>query len=379
MLKNFSQKGFTNNFLQFMKDLERNKLCCLSFLTKVFVEDSDSISISGDGTQTNPLIATLNVSAEAGNTVVINADGIFVPTPSSISAADDGLSLTGTTVKLGQTVGAVGNPAQLIENREIPLNGNILTFKDGTPSHGHIVMPGLLMTDWFGSPDGQPAFISSYGGNMIVGAGNYSAGFEEYSFPIAQVGFLGYLGVQSWAYVQGGNGATHGKFSNGYITAFSGSQVWDGNQNGGNQLVGNILCLFSALNSQSGTATNAYDVYASELNSVGVTTTSPNVINHYAFYAESFIKATNNYGVFINGVQPSYLGSGEFRMGSNTTGGAGSLATFNSTTKAVLFPRMTTTQKNAIASPTAGMVVYDTTLNKLCVRTASTWETITSV
>lgn len=50
-----------------------------------------------------------------------------------------------------------------------------------------------------------------------------------------------------------------------------------------------------------------------------------------------------------------------------------------STTKGLLFPRMTTTQKNAIASPAAGLVVYDTTLNKLCVRTASAWETITSV
>ena len=32
-----------------------------------------------------------------------------------------------------------------------------------------------------------------------------------------------------------------------------------------------------------------------------------------------------------------------------------------STTKGVLFPRMTTTQKNAIASPAAGLVVYDST------------------
>jgi hypothetical protein len=49
-----------------------------------------------------------------------------------------------------------------------------------------------------------------------------------------------------------------------------------------------------------------------------------------------------------------------------------------STTKGFLPPRMTTTQKNAIASPAAGLVVYDTTLNKLCVYTTA-WETITSV
>jgi hypothetical protein len=57
---------------------------------------------------------------------------------------------------------------------------------------------------------------------------------------------------------------------------------------------------------------------------------------------------------------------------------ASALFEVKSTTKGVLFPRMTTTQKNAIASPAAGLVVYDTTLGKLCVRGASAWETITS-
>jgi hypothetical protein len=37
-----------------------------------------------------------------------------------------------------------------------------------------------------------------------------------------------------------------------------------------------------------------------------------------------------------------------------------------STTKGFLPPRMTTTQKNAIATPAAGLVVYDTDLNQLC-------------
>lgn len=49
-----------------------------------------------------------------------------------------------------------------------------------------------------------------------------------------------------------------------------------------------------------------------------------------------------------------------------------------STTRGFLPPRMTTTQKNAIASAVAGLVVYDSTLNKLCVYTGATWETITS-
>jgi hypothetical protein len=58
---------------------------------------------------------------------------------------------------------------------------------------------------------------------------------------------------------------------------------------------------------------------------------------------------------------------------------ASSILDLTSTTKGFLPPRMTTTQKNAIATPAAGLVVYDTTLGKLCVRTASSWETITSI
>jgi hypothetical protein len=46
----------------------------------------------------------------------------------------------------------------------------------------------------------------------------------------------------------------------------------------------------------------------------------------------------------------------------------------DSTTKGFLPPRMTTTQKNAISSPAAGLVVYDSTTNKLCCYNGSTWN-----
>jgi len=45
-----------------------------------------------------------------------------------------------------------------------------------------------------------------------------------------------------------------------------------------------------------------------------------------------------------------------------------------STTKGFLPPRMTTTQRNAIASPATGLVLYDSTTNKLCCYNGSTWN-----
>ena len=72
-----------------------------------------------------------------------------------------------------------------------------------------------------------------------------------------------------------------------------------------------------------------------------------------------------------------------FRNGNivinSTADVASSILTIESTTKGVLFPRMTTTQKTAISSPATGLVVYDTTLNKLSVYTGAAWETVTSL
>lgn len=47
-------------------------------------------------------------------------------------------------------------------------------------------------------------------------------------------------------------------------------------------------------------------------------------------------------------------------------------------TNGVVIPTVTTTQKNAIVSPVAGQLVFDTTLGKLCVYTGSAWQTVTS-
>ena len=49
-----------------------------------------------------------------------------------------------------------------------------------------------------------------------------------------------------------------------------------------------------------------------------------------------------------------------------------------STTRGLRLPNMTTTQKNAISSPAAGLLVFDTTLGKACVYMGSAWQTITS-
>jgi len=84
-------------------------------------------------------------------------------------------------------------------------------------------------------------------------------------------------------------------------------------------------------------------------------------------------------GFYTNNVETMRIHSSGSLLIGITTNIASSKLTVESTTQGFLPPRMTTTQKNAIATPTSGLVVYDTTLGKLCVRGAAAWETITSI
>lgn len=63
---------------------------------------------------------------------------------------------------------------------------------------------------------------------------------------------------------------------------------------------------------------------------------------------------------------------GRVAMGTSTPD-ASALLTVTSTTGGILFPRMTTTQRNAIATPADGLVIYNTTDNKLQVRAGGAW------
>jgi hypothetical protein len=63
---------------------------------------------------------------------------------------------------------------------------------------------------------------------------------------------------------------------------------------------------------------------------------------------------------------------------SNLSVNASARLQIDSTTKGFLPPRMTTTERNAIASPAAGLMIYNTTTAKLNVYTTA-WEAITSL
>jgi len=75
----------------------------------------------------------------------------------------------------------------------------------------------------------------------------------------------------------------------------------------------------------------------------------------------------------------SYLPSTGMNIGSTTSPGSGSLLAIDSVTKGLRLSNLTTTQKNNISTPVAGIMVFDTTLGKICVYNGSAWETVTSI
>ena len=83
-------------------------------------------------------------------------------------------------------------------------------------------------------------------------------------------------------------------------------------------------------------------------------------------------------GVAFRNITLNEAGGGNVGIGTSAPSDSAILDA-QSTTKGVRFPNMTTTQKNAISSPAAGLVVFDTTLAKLCVYSGSAWQTITSI
>jgi hypothetical protein len=67
------------------------------------------------------------------------------------------------------------------------------------------------------------------------------------------------------------------------------------------------------------------------------------------------------------------LNTGSLTVGANTAIDGTAVLDARSTTKGVLLPRMTTTQKNAISSPTDGLLVYDSTTHFLNFFNGSFW------
>jgi len=92
--------------------------------------------------------------------------------------------------------------------------------------------------------------------------------------------------------------------------------------------------------------------------------------NNVNLRGANFTQSTLNMRFVVPGANKTFLINADY----GDTNAPSAMLEVQSTTKGFLPPRMTTTQKNAIASPAAGLVVYDSTTNKLQCYNGSTWN-----
>ena len=96
------------------------------------------------------------------------------------------------------------------------------------------------------------------------------------------------------------------------------------------------------------------------------------------------IGSATYFGIVMGGVTQIYCDDGGTEITNTLSIGveAGTVASakvdITSTTQGFLPPRMTTTQRDAINSPASGLMIYNTTTNKLNFYAASAWEAVTS-
>jgi hypothetical protein len=203
----------------------------------------------------------------------------------------------------------------------------------------------------------------------------YNAGINDNNFFAGKVGIgSGYVPSTSQFHVIG-NSLIQGNFliraANSLSTEFCVDVLNSGFsdllkvRNDGSSIIGNLgrtIISFKTINSVAGA-------------SIGFSgglqwgTTNGNSVNIFASRSSgperNILAANADYGVKI-------------QLPNDGVFVASAILNVESTTQGFLPPKMTTVQKNAISTPTAGLIVYDTTLNKLCVYTTA-WETVTSI
>ena len=70
--------------------------------------------------------------------------------------------------------------------------------------------------------------------------------------------------------------------------------------------------------------------------------------------------------------------TGATTLGAQAAANASAMLDIRSTTRGFLPPRMTTTQRNAIASPATGLQVFDSTMNAMCEYNGTAWRVLSA-
>jgi hypothetical protein len=286
--------------------------------------------------------ATAPISATGSNYIVLS-DGAGTVRQTIDSSGNVGIGITAPTAKLQ----VAGNA--------------IISTTDNTNAALRVTQLGTgdaLLIEDITNPDASPFLINS--GGVVVKGATVAYESSSGSTPVVQVhgattnSFnVGYA-TSNWATNTGGGSFTFAKSRGGVIGTHAIASASD------------ILGIVSFMGSD-GTAFIPSAQITGTIDATPGTGDMPGRLT-FSTTADGASSVTERMRIDSAG-----------NVGIGATANASAILDAQSTTKGVRMPNMTTTQKNAIASPAAGLMVFDTTLAKLCVYSGSAWQTITSV
>jgi hypothetical protein len=210
----------------------------------------------------------------------------------------------------------------------------------------------------YGAYAGHQWYVNNSLKMLVTSSGNFGIGGSASSIASATIGKNitgGTVAYGSWVSAQVMTDVTNAAF--GYASNLS-------LQTG--STLGELIHYYASQSTVSGSTVTTQTGFNVSASLTGAT-------NNYGFYG-GIASSTGKYNLYMAGTADNYLAGS---LGIGTIANASALLDVQSTTKGVRMPNMTTTQKNAISSPAAGLMVFDTTLAKLCVYSGAAWQTIT--
>jgi len=372
--------------------------------TPLTVVDSSRIDFSVSGinnhTLTGNLIMSGLISNNAGNNLTLGTDGnlfVNVPESTSFSCSDlntcslDNLGtavtsingITGdgkasTPIKLGavltQNTSFTGNYDFYFGNKNYIFGDDNTLIGTTSLKFAHKLTKSLnSLSQGFSTNFKNSIFTIDTGFSLGAGTGlfndnNLTRLYVNNSKTIAfsakaanQSSYVQFRGVGTSTLTMGGNSGNIGVYANHLAYTQLDNDTDDAANKAKITHYANYHSLITAQNVNHNEISNFYHLFLAD---------STNNLATPAYI-------TNKYGVYQEGALDKNVFFGDVNLGTTTFTTSAKLK-IESTTQGFLPPRMTSTQKNAISSPAEGLIVYDTTLHKLCVRTSSSWETITS-
>jgi hypothetical protein len=309
---------------------------------------------TSQGTNAVAIGCNAGVTNQPANTIIINASGVTV---NGVSAQTDSFyvapirSTTGTpnllyyntsTKEVTYGPGITGNTTLVLNTASSTTVTPTISITAGNIN----TLSSSLSAGNIDIRAGNALGLNNQGGSVNITAGNGNTSSSgNVNIVAGNIGSEGSPGVVN---ITGGGGGGDPATSGGYVKITGGAGY--GNPYG-NVVIGEVIA-----------GGFGGDVVLSAGD------TSPN-------NAQIVLRGADG---LMTIASPKITITGSVGIGTSSPS-ASSILDAQSTTKGVRMPNMTTAQKNAIVSPAAGLMVFDTTLNKLCVYTGAAWQTITSI